>query len=514
MAEMRDNDSQNYEAWMKEGYTFAIKNQAAAYSAEAGREYVRHIQEAIDILTEDMNRFKGFQTSSSMLQGDLAEFWHADTFNINAAINESSYKAYVNRSHGLGSPDVTLNDGTQIGLKYYYSAMASANAQAKSYFQRFCEYKASSGQTTLTMDQYLTENGIKEEVLRTDPIYSGQIRLIPSDQYEAAVEYLKWKIQKELMTRPEEAKRYQETLDLLTSNIKVSDGTKSVELSRETSQKMADLAKDGKFDPSEFGITTGELMIFSHALKEGVKAGTSAAVITMILKMAPHLYQCLEKLIRDGQLDEEKIYDLGFAALTGAGQGFMRGFVAGTIVTACKTGICGAALKSMNPSIVGALTAIFIQSMEDSFRVVKGDMTQHEFVANLSKNIFVSSCGIGVGFALSMITICPFAYLLGNFVGSFVGSFAYIAVDKAFISFAVYSGWTFFGVVKQNYILPDNVIEELGIDLFDYEKMFFEEYQFDKFNFEELSLDEYIPDFISIIRRGVIGIHQVGYVEN
>lgn len=71
-----------------------------------------------------------------------------------------------------------------------------------------------------------------------------------------------------------------------------------------------------------------------------------------------------------------------------------------------------------------------------------------------------------------MITICPFAYLLGNFVGSFVGSFAYIAVDKAFISFAVYSGWTFFGVVKQNYILPDNVIEELGIDLFDYEKMF------------------------------------------
>lgn len=72
----------------------------------------------------------------------------------------------------------------------------------------------------------------------------------------------------------------------------------------------------------------------------------------------------------------------------------------------------------------------------------------------------------------------------------------------------------FLGVVKQNYILPDNVIEELGIDLFDYEKMFFDEYQFDKFNFEELSLDEYIPDFISIIRRGVIGIHQVGYVEN
>lgn len=31
MAEMRDNDSQNYEACVKEGYAFAIKNQAAAY---------------------------------------------------------------------------------------------------------------------------------------------------------------------------------------------------------------------------------------------------------------------------------------------------------------------------------------------------------------------------------------------------------------------------------------------------------------------------------------------------
>ena len=39
MAEMRDNDSQNYEAWMKDGYAFAIKNQAAAYGAEAGGEY-------------------------------------------------------------------------------------------------------------------------------------------------------------------------------------------------------------------------------------------------------------------------------------------------------------------------------------------------------------------------------------------------------------------------------------------------------------------------------------------
>ena len=118
MAKMWDKDKQE-EACLKEGYAFAIKNQAAAYGAEIGGEYVHRIHETINILTEDMNSFQGFQTNSNILQGDLAEFWHADTFNINAAINESSYKAYVNRSHGLASPDVTLNDGTQIGFKYY-----------------------------------------------------------------------------------------------------------------------------------------------------------------------------------------------------------------------------------------------------------------------------------------------------------------------------------------------------------------------------------------------------------
>lgn len=515
MEEILDDNQQNFETWIKEGYDFAIKNQAGAYGADTGWEYVHKIEEAINILAKDINAFKGFKTNSNMLQGDLAEFWHADTFNINAAISNSSYEAIVNRSHDMASPDVTLNNGTEIGLKYYKSAVESANAQSKSYFQRFCEYKSSSGRTDLTIEQYLLEKGVTEDVFRTDPIYSGQIRVIPSEQYDAAVSYLKWKIQKELMTRPEEAKRYQETLDLLTSKIKVPDGTNSVELTREASQKMADLAKEGKFDPAEFGITTEDMMTFMHALKEGVEAGKSAAIITLVLNMAPHLYQCLEKLISDGRLNEEELRNLGFVAIKGAGQGFLRGFVAGTIVTACNTGILGETFKRVNPGTVGALTVVLMQAMQDSFLIVRGDMTQHEFIANLSKNIFVAACGIGLGTALSfMLPLCSFAYMLGNFVGSFIGSFAYIAVDSAFMSFAVYSGWTFFGVVKQNYVLPNKVLQELGVDIFDYEKAFYQEYTFDEFQFDEFSFEEYTPNFISIIRRGVIGIHQVGYIEN
>ena len=505
--------------WFDEGYKYATKNSGILQGSQIADKYVTNIEDAIDVLSKDINQFTGYQTDPSRLQGDIAEFWHADTFNINAAINESKFTAKVIRSHSFGSPDIVLEKDEsivqEIGLKYYHNAAASVQAQSKSYFQRFCEYKSSSGRVDLTVEQYFTEKGIDDNVLAIDPIYSGQVRIIPSDQYNAAVTYLKLKIQKELLTRPEEAKRYQETLDLLASGGKInaSDGTTSVEFSREASEKLAILAKKGKFNPADYGITTEELMNFSHALAQGVKAGTSAGVVTLILKTAPQIYLCLEKLIAEGGLDEGDFRELGFKALSGANEGFIRGFISGTIVTACETGIWGTALKGVNPSIIGSLTAIMMQSMQDSFCVVKGTMTQQEFVANLSKNIFVTSCGIGLGTAMGMLTMCPFAYMLGNFVGSFVGSFAYFAVDNAFMSFAVNSGWTFFGIVKQDYELPDHILREIGIDVFDYDKFTINEFSFDIFKFDEFQIDEYTPDFISFIRRGVIGVHQIGYIE-
>lgn len=504
--------------WVEEGYDAATKNSGSLHGTQVAHQYVDNVNKAIDVFQKDINSFVGYNTGSDQLQGDIAEYWHGDTFNINAAINESKLKAFVNRDHDWAGPDIEIKKNgdviQRIGLKYYKNAPASANAQDKSYIQRFCEYQHTSGRSDLTLEQYLTENNINDNILATDPIYSGQVRLIPSDQYEAAISYLKWKIQKESMTRPEEVKRCRETLALLTSKIHTADGTGSKELPRETSQELANLAKKGKFDPADFGVSTEELMNFNHALAQGVKAGTTAAIITLVLKTAPQLYKCLEKLISEGKINEDDFQKLGFQALTGAGEGFVKGFVAGTIVTACESGIWGASMQSVNPSIVGALTAIMIQSMQDSFLMAQGSLTQQEFTANLSKNLFVASCGIGLGTAVAMLTACPFAYMLGNFVGSMVGSFAYVAIDDAFMSFAVYSGWTFFGVVKQDYKLPEHILKEIGIDIFEYEEMFIEKFQPDEFSFDEFQFDEYQPNFISIIRRGVIGVHQVGYIED
>jgi hypothetical protein len=501
------------ENWVKDGYKFARKNIAAQSGCNHGDNYVQKVCSAIDALSDDVNRFSGYKTDADKLQGDLAEFWHGDTFNLNAAVADSKYTVSIDRSHDYASADIKGNWNESYGLKYYKNAIASSKAQSISHFQRFCEYKSSSGRSNLTITDFLSERGLDDDTILNDPIYSGQILIIPSDQYKASVTYLKIKIEKEAMTRPEQVERYKNTLRMLTTNVKAPDGNHSVELSRETSEKLAKLAKEGKFNAADYGFTTEQLINFQHALQQGVKAGTTAAVISLVLKTDPELYKCFENLINEGNINEKDLKELGFAAINGAGEGFIRGFIAGTLTTACESGMFGVVLKNVSPGCVAALTVVLLQSMKDSFAVVKGDITQYELMANISKNIFVTSCGIGLGvLAQSIMPVLPFAYLVGNFVGSFVGSFAYFTADNAILSFAIISGWTVFGLVKQNYVLPDEVMNEIGIDLFDYEKLDYNCFHFDEFKPDYFEFDEYKPQFISMLRRGVISVHQIGYM--
>ncbi|MCA6029503.1 hypothetical protein KFX89_22475 [Bacteroides thetaiotaomicron] len=501
------------ENWAKKGYDYACQSMAAQKGANISEGYIGKICSAIQNLNDDINGFSGCNTRVSQLKGNIAELWHGDTFNIKAAVNDSKYNTVVSRSNNYASSDIDTSWGECYGLKYYKNAAASSDAQAISYFQKYCEYISKTGNKGLSFSDYLQEKGLKDNSILHDSIYVDQIRLIPADQYSAAVEYLKFRIAKESLVRPEQAKRYQETLEMLTIKIKAPDGTSSIELTREEAEKLAQIAKDGKFISTAYGFSTEELVQFHHVLQQGVKAGTSAAIISLVLKIAPEFYRLLEKMINEGTINESDFQRFGFAALNGASEGFIRGAVAGTLTTVCKSGMLGVGLKEINPGAIAALSVILLQSMKDSFLVVKGDLTNTEFVANLSKNVFVTSCGIGLGWlAQTLFPAISFAYMLGNFVGSFIGAFAYINADEALMSFSIYSGWTFFKVVEQNYVLPDEVMKEIGVDVFNYEKCYYEEYKFKEFNFYSFAHYTYTPQFIKLLRRGVIGVHRIGYL--
>lgn len=84
---------------------------------------------------------------------------------------------------------------------------------------------------------------------------------------------------------------------------------------------------------------------------------------------------------------------------------------------------------------------------------------------------------------------------------------------KQLIGFCVESGFTFFGLVEQDYRLSDDVLDELGLDSFEldnFEIDTFELATFDisSFDFNSFEVDSFMP---RLLRRGVIEINKVGY---
>ena len=202
-----------------DGYKAFCRTTDSYIAASLGEDYVKSVADRISDLESDINSFNGYNTSTGNLKGDIAEFWHSGTFNIDAAVKGSKSQTFVDRSHDFASADITSNFGINYGLKYYADGRRSADAQSLSYFQRYAEYKSQTGRADLSFLDYLKEKGIDEESVMYDPIYSGQVRIIPADQLKDAVEYLKWKIAKEALARPEQVARYQDTLNNLSTKL-------------------------------------------------------------------------------------------------------------------------------------------------------------------------------------------------------------------------------------------------------------------------------------------------------
>lgn len=100
-------------------------------------------------------------------------------------------------------------------------------------------------------------------------------------------------------------------------------------------------------------------------------------------------------------------------------------------------------------------------------------------------------------------------------VGSLVGSFTYSVAYKPAISFCVDTGFTLFGLVNQDYVLPEDVIREIGIDVFDYEQLEYDKFKPEGFQFSTFTPDKFEPEKIDMtfLRRGVIGINEIGFIE-
>ncbi len=74
-------------------------------------------------------------------------------------------------------------------------------------------------------------------------------------------------INKESARRPEQVKRYEETLKLLKDRAIDNGGNQSIYLSKKDAKELARLAKEGSFKTDDCGVTAPELLTFEMAIK-------------------------------------------------------------------------------------------------------------------------------------------------------------------------------------------------------------------------------------------------------
>jgi len=501
----------------EEGFEFFENNASAFIGVNEGGAFVDSVNAEIKALAKTLNeKFSENNAGIDQLKGNIAEFWEAGTFNINAVVNGSTDRASVLESTEYGSVDVRTDSGIDAGSKFYKSAMATLKQQAKNAQESYHDYQLKGGKSSF--EDYCCERQIADP---NSAVYGGQVRLVPAEQLEEIRTLLQHKIASEEMIRPEQVQRYKDTLELLSNRLKNSEGVESIPLDTTTAKELAQLAKENSATDEQLkqmGLSTEELIDYGNILSQAMKAGLTAATISIVLKVAPEIFKAISYLIKNEEIQEDRLKQIGMSAISGGAEGFVRGTVAAAVTASCKAGLFGEALKAVNPSIVGAITVVVMNVIKNSFDVASGKKTKSQLTEEMIRDVFVSTCSLALGTvsatALSEVPVlAPFGFLIGSLIGSVIGAFTYSTGQKTVVAFCVDSGFTMFGLVEQDYTLPDEVLKEIGISTFDYESFSPESFEPESFTFDTFEVNTFKPDTLDIIclRRGVIGINRVGY---
>ena len=452
---------------------------------------IQKINDAINQLAKNINEHAYRNLPVEQFKGLVAEEWHAQTYNIDAISKDSTHRAQVLHENGFGSVDIKTNFGKNYGLKYSNTAKDAEAMQAA----------------------VNTDTG--------NPKYQGQERLIASDQVKEAKAIAHRKFLKDIENRPEVASAHKDTEDHLVGTISDDRGIHSKELTAKEDKVIAKEGKEGRFDPEKHGIKKEVKLdhIKIDYLNGALKAGLTAASITAIVQLVPEIYKAIDYLIKNGEIDLNVLKSSGTKLITTSGESFLRGSIAYGLEMAVQNGVFGEALKSVDAAGIGVAVTVVLGTVRNSILVAAGKITPAQMGSNFT-NTLVVSAGYLVGqkiggiIAQALLPQLPgIAYALGSLLGCSVSVLYNIGKNKL-ISFCVDTGFTCFGLVDQDYRLPEKALHEMGVETIDIPRTQIETVSIERTQIPTVDIDtaQYETVNLTICKRGIIGANRIGYV--
>ena len=538
------------------GFNWFLKENDIVFGSDSAAktcsEIKKEIQNMLDSLNSDVY---GNKKRLGNLQGDMAEYYFTRIFNLKAKASGSLYRADVLRSTELGSVDVLLyktdiqgnaipGTATPYSLKYYKSGKGAASQQARSFggeyraaLSRKMKTDSSITSESYTFDDFLKERnldnkGIGEETL----LYGDQIRLIPKGKMTSSKKYLEGLLKKE--TSIERRRAIQETYDLITDVMNSPDGkVGDIKLTRTKSEEIARAARKGKLDMDKLGLGFDDVLTNRIIWEKSLKTGYISACISLAIDLAPQLIDIIHQLIEKGFINEDS-FDLGGGINDAASS-----FVVGTLTSAITFHASRESLfSSITPEMISFMVMMCYTSIATTIKGYKNNLPGNVIASQLIQNGYVltwtcigavavskipqavfAKLGKGLGYLLGEaigtignVAIPVVAQLLGTLIGSVIGGLSYKWLHGLSISLCVEKGYTFFGLVKQDYAIPDPLHKFLISDCINLKK----EVISDGIPLDPIPLDPITEQHIGhgerilklILERQMVGVNEIAYV--
>ena len=359
---------------IQQGWEFAAQIMGSEIAARMGQEYVSAVEEAIKQLEENINNHQYRNLGIGQLQGYMLEEWGAGTFNVNAVAIDSADRAAVLHSTLKDSVDIQLDSGEAYSAKSYVTAEKTAKAQAR--------FSPESGHAS----------------------YHNQGRLVPSDQLSDAKAIAHREALRNQPIRSNVSDAYAETESNLTDTIGNEEGVSSKRVSRKELEDIARESKDQKFKAEEHGVTTASAINTEYMLKQALKAGYTTAAVTVTFQLAPEIYKAIDFLIKHCEIDIQQIKKMGIKGISAGAEGFLRGSISSSLLIMCEKGVLGEAFKGINPTVLGTVVALIMQTVKNSILVAAGKMSAQQMGDAFADTVVISG-----------------GYLFGAHIGSIIG---------------------------------------------------------------------------------------------
>ncbi len=333
----------------------------------------------LDIAIEQANKnfietFNKYYKNSGGIHGNLAEIWHAETFNIDATLKGSHYRAKVLHDNSLNSADIGIFDNYGRG-----------NMVDK--YQ--CKY---------SYDASMTISDTKGHD------YSDQHLLVPSDQYE--------KIKRSV---PQ---------DLKVKSIKnriEKDGVSSQPLSRKEADRLVQKArkKQPLFDWSR--VPTKD--IIKYEAKGTLKVG-----IFIALKEGCNIFGRRIVNLLEGKKNSPLQEDLKAWLNSTIKQGVpvaLNSALTAALIVAAKKGLIKR-LAHLPPGKIAWIVAVALDNVKLIYKTFKGEIKFSEALPLIIKNTTVAlgSMALASKGAAIGATIGSIIPGIGTFIGGVIGAIA------------------------------------------------------------------------------------------